>query len=166
MTLENSGQGRFQHARARHRERNGNRSRRGNRDLNRNRRRSPVAYLVVGSLTAMWGFGLLLDNLGLDDVRHYQHRAWPVVLVVVGITLLIHRDASRNRYGFWGTVFLLAGTWLYASQQDWIHMSVWAVLGPALLVFLGASFVYRALRGSRVEGGTHFNASSSPPTLG
>jgi hypothetical protein len=111
----------------------------------RNRQRNPVTHLIVGSLIGIWGLGLLLDNLGLGDVRHYLHRAWPAVLVIAGIMLLIHRDPSRNRYGFWGTVWMFAGVWVYASQQDWIHQSLWGLLGPILLVLLGGSFIYRAL---------------------
>lgn len=155
MTLDQSFQRGFE--RARRRDRKWER---------RNRPRSPVAYLVAGSLIAIWGVGLLLDNLGLSDLRHYMHRVWPAVLVIVGVTLLIHRDASRNRYGFWGTVCLLAGAWLYASQQAWIHASFWGLLGPALLVTLGASFVYRALNHKRVDADAHFDTSSSPPTAG
>jgi hypothetical protein len=152
MTLENSFQRGFRHARGPGRERE------------RNRQRSPVAYLIAGSLIVIWGLGLMLDNLGLGDVRHYMHRAWPAVLVIVGITLLIHRDASRNRYGFWGTVCMFAGLWVYASQRDWIHASFWALLGPMLLVLVGASFVYRALHHPRVDAGTHFNTNLSAPT--
>lgn len=111
------------------------------------RERSPVAYLIVGALLGIYGLGLLLDNLGFGDVRYYLHRAWPAVFVIVGIMLLIGRDASRNRYGFWGTAWIVAGLWIYASQRDWFHLSLWAVFGPALMVLLGASFVYRALVG-------------------
>lgn len=128
MTLENSLQHGFRHGRGRV----------------RNGQRSPVGRLVVGSVIAIWGFGLLLDNLGLGDVNLYVHRAWPAVFVIIGITLLIHRDPS-NRHAFWGTAWIVAGSWVYAAQHDWIHAS-WALLGPMLLVLLGASFIYRAFR--------------------
>ena len=128
MTLENSLQRGFRHGRGRL----------------RNGQRSPVGRLIVGSVIAIWGCGLLLDNLGFGDMRLYVHRAWPALLVIVGITLLIHRDAS-NRHGFWGTAWILAGVWVYAAQHDWIHASL-ALLGPMLLVLLGASFIYRAFQ--------------------
>ena len=135
MTFENSFRREFPQVSGRRRERNGN----------RNRQRSPVAYLIAGSLIALWGVGMLLDNLGLGDVRHYMHRVWPAVLVIVGITMLIYRDSNPDRYGFWGTVCLLAGAWVSVSQQGWIHVSLTALLGPALVTLVGASFVYRAL---------------------
>ena len=153
MTLENSFQRGFRRARGRDRERN------------RRRQRSPVACLVGGLVIAIWGIGLLLDNLGLGDVRQYVHRAWPAVLVIVGVTLLIHRDPSRNRYGFWGTVCLFAGSWVYASQQNWIHASFWASLGPILLVLLGASFVYRALHQTRVAEGSQSSTNLLHPHI-
>ena len=116
------------------------------------RERSPIAYLVIGSLIAIYGLGLLFDNLGFGEVRYYVRHAWPAVLVIVGIMLLIRRDQNRNRYGFWGTVLICGGLWAYAAQRDWIHVNFWAVFGPTLLVLLGASFVYRALSHPRPEG--------------
>ena len=132
MTIEKSLPREFRRARGRGRDRN--------RDIPRN----PVAYLVAGPLIAIWGFGMLLDNLGLGEMRDYMHRAWPAALVIVGVTLLIHRDASRNRYGFWGTVLLFAGVLIHVSQRDWFHVNFWNVAWPTLLVVLGGSFIYRA----------------------
>src|SRR5690349_17243166 len=116
------------------------------------RERSPIAYLVIGSLIALYGLGLLFDNLGFGEVRYYVRHAWPAVLVIVGIALLIRRDQNRNRYGLWGTVLIFGGLWAYAAQRDWIHVNFWAVFGPTLLVLLGASFVYRALYHPRPSG--------------
>jgi hypothetical protein len=113
------------------------------------RERSPIAYLVIGSLIALYGLGLLFDNLGFGEVRYYVRHAWPAVLVIIGIALLIRRDQNRNRYGFWGTALIFGGLWAYAAQRDWIHVNFWAVFGPTLLVLLGASFVYRALHHPR-----------------
>ncbi len=113
------------------------------------RERSPTAYLVVGSVIALYGLGLLFDNLGFGDIRYYMRHAWPAVLVIVGIVLLIRRDQNYSKYGFWGAVCIFGGLWAYASQRDWIHVNFWAVFGPTLLVLLGASFVYRALYHSR-----------------
>ncbi|HEU4625605.1 MAG TPA: LiaF domain-containing protein [Steroidobacteraceae bacterium] len=109
------------------------------------RERSPIAYLIIGSLIAIYGLGLLFDNLGFGEVRYYVRHAWPAALVIIGITLLIRRDENCNRYGFWGTVLIFGGLWAYAAQRGWIHVNFWAVFGPTMLVLLGASFVYRAL---------------------
>jgi hypothetical protein len=128
----------------------------------RYRQRRPVARLIGGSLIAIWGLALLLDNLGLGGVRQYVDHAWPAVLVIVGITLLIHRDPSRNRYGFWGTVWIFAGACAYVSQEGWIHASFWALLGPMLIVLFGASFVYRAFRGARANAESHVNTNCRP----
>ena len=127
------------------------------RQRERYRQHRPVARLIGGSLIVIWGLALLLDNLGLGEVRQYAERAWPAVLVIVGIALLIHRDPTRNRYGFWGTVWMIAGVVAYVSQQSWIHASFWALLGPMLVVLLGASFVYRAVRGARTDVDTRVN---------
>lgn len=108
----------------------------------RHRERRPVASLIAGLLIGVYGLTLLLDNLGFADARHYLHNAWPAVFVIIGITLLIHRDSARNLYGFWGTAWIVAGSWMYAAQRDWIHTSV----VPVIVIALGASFVYRALQ--------------------
>jgi Cell wall-active antibiotics response 4TMS YvqF len=115
------------------------------------RERSPIAYLIIGSLIAIYGLGLLFDNLGFGEVRYYVRHAWPAVLVIVGIMLLVRRDQNRNRYGLWGTILIFGGLWAYASQRDWIHVNFWAVFGPTLLVLLGASLVYRALHHQRPD---------------
>lgn len=116
------------------------------------RERSPIGYLIIGSLIALYGLGLLADNLGLGDIRRYMRSAWPAVLVIVGIVMLIRRDQSHANLGFWGTVCIFGGLWAYASQRDWIHVNFWAVFGPTMLVLLGASFVYRALHQPRPDG--------------
>ncbi len=134
------------------------------REYERHRPRRPVARLIGGSLIAIWGLALLLNNLGLGAVGQFAHRAWPAVFVLLGITLLIHRDPSRNRYGFWGTVWMLVGVCTYVSQQDWIHASFGALLGPMLIVLLGASFVYRAFRGARVDADASVNTKLGCPS--
>jgi len=112
----------------------------------RERAHSPVGRLIAGTLIAAWGLSLLLDNLGLGEMRQYMHRVWPAALVIVGVTMLIHRDSNPERYGFWGTVSLIAGTWMYLTQRDWFHTSLWSVIWPTLLVAFGVSFVYRGLQ--------------------
>jgi cell wall-active antibiotic response 4TMS protein YvqF len=135
------------------------------RELARRRQRRPIARLIGGSLIVIWGLALLLDNLGLGELRQYADRMWPAVLVIIGITLLIHRDPSCNRYGFWGTVWVFAGVCAYVSQQNWIHASFWALLGPMLLLVFGGSLVYRAFRGPRAAAGTHVNTNLRRPHL-
>lgn len=118
------------------------------------RERGPVAYLIIGSVIALYGLGWLADNLGLGDVRYYMRNAWPAVLVIAGIAMLLRREQSHRHFGFWGTVCIFGGLWAYAAQRDWIHVNFWAVFGPTLLVLLGISFVYRALHHGRPEGQT------------
>lgn len=127
------------------------RTRRRFRDRNLNRQNAPVGRLVIGLLIAIWGLGMLFTNLGLGDVREYLYRAFPAVLVIMGITLLIHRDPSRNDYTFWGTVWLLAGAVNYAAQQDWIRFTIGKLFVPVIIIVVGASFLYRGIKRSRAE---------------
>lgn len=119
------------------------RRRHGRDNLLHERAHNPVGRLIAGTLIAAWGLSLLLDNLGLGEMRQYMQRVWPAALVIIGVTMLIHRDANPERYGFWGTVALLAGTWMYLTQHDWFHWSLWSVVWPAAIVLFGVSFIYR-----------------------
>jgi hypothetical protein len=115
------------------------------------RERTPIGYLVIGSLIALYGLGLLADNLGLGDIRYYMRHAWPAILVIAGIGMLIRREHSHKHLGFWGTVCIFGGLWAYAAQRDWINVNFWAVFGPTLLVLIGGFFVYRALQHPRPD---------------
>ena len=95
------------------------------------RERSPTGYLVMGSLIAIYGLGLLLDNLGLGDVRYYMRHAWPAVLVIVGIVLLIRRDANHNHFGFWGAVAIFGGLWAYAFNTKKASLDGTGWLSPS-----------------------------------
>jgi tellurite resistance protein TehA-like permease len=112
------------------------------------RPRSPVGRLIAGIFIAGWGLSTLFDNLGFGELRQYMHRLWPAAFVIVGVTMLVNRDSNPARYGFWGTVFLMAGTWMYLDQRDWFHLSLWSVVWPLAIVVFGVSFVYRGLRRS------------------
>jgi hypothetical protein len=123
-----------------------NRYRDGKGNAMQNRPRSPIGRLIAGVFIAGWGLSMLLDNLGFGELRHSMHRVWPAALVIVGVTMLIHRDSNPERYGFWGTVALMAGTWMYLDQSNWFHLSLGSVVWPALLVAFGVSFVFRGLK--------------------
>jgi hypothetical protein len=44
-------------------------------------------------------------------------------------------------------VMIVAGLWIYADQRDWIHVQIWAVIGPTILILLGATVAWRAFAG-------------------
>ncbi|MEJ0037141.1 MAG: DUF5668 domain-containing protein [Gammaproteobacteria bacterium] len=100
--------------------------------------------LVIGALIVTFGATLLATNLGWTDMRSAMRQFWPFALVVWGIANLF---SDRPGGKFWGLVLIVAGSWIYADQRDWIHVQFWAVFGPTVLILLGLMVAWRALAG-------------------
>jgi len=93
--------------------------------------------LVFGILLAILGVLLTLDNLGLVDVDRFWE-LWPVALVAVGISKILHSRAPM------GILLVVIGSWLLLENLGYIRMSLWT-LWPLLLVFLGGVVIWEAL---------------------
>ncbi len=117
----------------------------------RRRERSPAASVVFGILIVTFGLTLLANNLGWGDFHHFMRQFWPFALVAAGVALVLIRQNGRGQGGFWGSALIIGGLWAYADQRGWVHVNFWAVFGPALLVLLGASFVWRAFSHPRPD---------------
>jgi hypothetical protein len=114
------------------------------------RQRSPAGSVVLGLLIGAFGLSWLANNMGWADVHHFMRQFWPLMLVVAGLALLFVRlQNPHTGSGFWGGALIVGGLWAFAAERDWIHVSFWAVVGPLLLVLLGASFVWRAFNHPR-----------------
>ena len=93
---------------------------------------------------------LLADNLGWFDARYVLRSLWPLALVAVGVTMVRSPDHRRSRS--WGWVLITVGTWIFLDRIGWIHVSLWHLLLPGLLLFVGGSLVWRAhQRSAEVE---------------
>lgn len=105
--------------------------------------------LVVGIFIIFLGGLLLLDNLDVINARHVLHMIWPLVLVCVGVVMVRGPDHRRSRA--WGWVLITVGAWIFLDRLGWVDMNLWDMLVPGLLLFVGGSLVYRAIKGPRVE---------------
>jgi predicted membrane protein len=103
------------------------------------------ARLVVGVIIVLIGAILLADNLGWFDARYVLRSLWPLALVAVGVTMVRSPDHRRSRS--WGWVLITVGIWLFLDRIGWLHVSLWHLLLPGLLLFVGGSLVWRALNG-------------------
>jgi predicted membrane protein len=103
------------------------------------------ARLVVGAIIVFIGLILLADNLGWWEARRVLRSLWPLAMVAVGVTMVRSPDHRRSRG--WGWVLITVGFWLFADKVGWIHVSLWHVLVPGLLLFVGGMLVWRALAG-------------------
>lgn len=101
------------------------------------------ARLVVGVIIVLVGAVLLADNLGWFEARYVLRSLWPLALVAVGVTMVRSPDHRRSRS--WGWVLITVGVWLFLDRIGWVHVSLWHLVLPGLLLFVGGSLVWRAL---------------------
>jgi Cell wall-active antibiotics response 4TMS YvqF len=108
-----------------------------------------VGVALIGVLIIGAGAVLLGGNLGLIDAHYVFHSFGPIALFLVGVALLARR---RHDQVLWGLVLMFVGAWGFATQQQWIKVHFWAVIGPLLLVLAGGSVVWRAFNRPAPEG--------------
>lgn len=103
--------------------------------------------LVFGLLIVALGTIFLADNLGLVEGRDLLRRFWPAAFCAVGIALLLQPGRGQSRW--WGLVWVVAGLWIYADQQDLVRVDFWHVFIPCVLLFVGGTLVWRTIAGPR-----------------
>jgi hypothetical protein len=104
---------------------------------------------IVGILIIAAGAILLGGNLGLIDSHYVFRNFGPVVLFILGAVMLARR---RHDQVLLGLVLMFVGAWGFATQQQWIKIHFWAVIGPMMLVLAGGSVVWRAFNRPMPEG--------------
>lgn len=118
------------------------------------RRRDPLpSRVIVGLIIVAIGALLLAGNLGWLDARDLLRDGWPLALVFAGIAML--RD-PRHRHGHpWAWVMITVGLWIFADNIGWVAWSIWQVIVPGILLFVGGTLIWRTLneqsRGERAE---------------
>jgi predicted membrane protein len=103
--------------------------------------------LLFGVLIVVLGAIFLAENLGLVESRYLLQRFWPAAFFAIGTALLLQPSHGRARW--WGALWIVAGAWIWADQQDWIDVNFFQVFFPAGLLVVGASLVWRALHPGR-----------------
>jgi len=108
-----------------------------------------VGVALIGVLIIAAGAVLLGGNLGLIDSHFVFRNFGPIAIFLVGAALLARR---RHDQVLLGLVLMFIGAWGFATQQQWIKIHFWAVIGPLLLVLAGGSVVWRAFNRPVPEG--------------
>jgi predicted membrane protein len=108
-----------------------------------------MSVAILGVLIIAVGAVLLAGNLGVIDAHYVFRSIGPVVLFILGAALLMRR---RHDQVVLGLVLMFVGAWGFATQQQWIKIHFWAVIGPVMLVLVGGSVVWRAFNRSAPEG--------------
>ena len=104
--------------------------------------RTIAPQLVMGLLIVIVGLLFTLENVGVIDADAYI-RFWPVALIAIGLVKLWQGTGAGLCGGF---IFLFAGVWLLLQGMGIVTVSLWN-LWPMLLVFAGASMVWRGMQG-------------------
>jgi Domain of unknown function (DUF5668) len=115
--------------------------------------------LALGLLIALIGVVATLDNLGLASAD-LVWRYWPLVLVVIGVSVLMHAQVTRQ--WIYGITWMTAGGLFLARNIGWIHFEIRDLL-PLLLVALGARLVFRQRRPAPPPGGAPLSSRPSYP---
>jgi len=118
------------------------------RTRNLQRRPHPLGIVIIGLVVIAFGFSQLADNLGWPYAQYFFHSAWPLLLVLAGVGILLQHREGR---GIWGIALIAAGFWTFADQQHWLRVNFWAVFWPTIIVLVGASVIWRAVARPRPE---------------
>ncbi len=97
---------------------------------------------VAGVLVLLFGLLFLFRELGLEIPRWLL--SWEMILIGIGVVILI-RHKFQRLHGF---IFIAVGLIfkLYEFYPDWINPRI---VWPSIIIFVGASMIYRAKFGSR-----------------
>jgi hypothetical protein len=88
------------------------------------------------------GTFLLLSRLHVFDFDWTIHRFWPLIVIIVGVSHIVHRKTVWS--GLW---IVAVGVWL---QMVTLHLYgfTYASSWPLLLVILGGGIIVRTIAGS------------------
>lgn len=105
--------------------------------------------LVFGIILVTLGLLWTLDNLGLANADQVL-RWWPALLIVYGFVRFTGLDGTRRVVS--GVLFMIAGGWMLARELGYVHVSIFK-LWPLFMICIGASLVWRSVRGPQNEEG-------------
>ena len=110
-----------------------------------------IAIIALGAL-------FLFDSFGWIEARYVLRKAWPLVLVFIGIAILSKRRNGRRRNEGW--VLIAVGSWIFISKIGLLDFSFWGILFPLMLLFVGGMLVYRSLTPPRAP--APFDSADAP----
>jgi predicted membrane protein len=116
---------------------------------NDDRRLRVTPRLIIGLTVIVVGVAFLLDQMGRFDASEVL-RYWPLAMVALGLTGFFQaRDGGGQ---FFGVAVAVCGMWFLADNMGWVNSNPFILLRyfwPGLLLAVGASMVWRSLRGPR-----------------
>jgi predicted membrane protein len=114
------------------------------------RPRDPLSSrLIIGLMIVAIGAIMLLGNLGWFDARHLLRTVWPLALVAAGVSML--RNPKKDKNQTWGWVLITVGAWIFLDKVGWVSFNVWQLFFPTILLVVGGTLVWRAMKEQSAE---------------
>ena len=92
-----------------------------------------LILVVIGGL-------FLLDRLGGFDFGYLISTYWPVIIMILGLSILI---GNRFRRPFGGLFIIALGGFFLLRQLDLLGDNAWDYVWPALIILVGLSLLLR-----------------------
>jgi predicted membrane protein len=100
--------------------------------------------LLLGLGVAIFGVVLMLDRLDLVDAGSVL-RFWPLILIAIGLQQFFNprEHVGGRRVPVNGIIWMAIGTLLLLNSFDLLHVSIWRLFWPAVLIALGVRLMMR-----------------------
>ena len=110
------------------------------------RYRSHQGRVFWGLILILVGVLFLLDRLGGLDFGEMISTYWPVILIILGFSILV---TSGFRRPLAGLLFILLGVIFLLSEFDILEESVWNYVWPVLIIIVGFWLLVRPVLRAR-----------------
>lgn len=94
---------------------------------------------LLGLILMAFGVVMLLDQTGTIEAGDVIGDWWPLIIIVLGAGQLL----EQRRLNIGPLIVIAVGTLLLLDQLDLIGFSIWRVIWPLVLIFIGFGFVFR-----------------------
>jgi len=93
-----------------------------------------------GLILVLIGGLFLLDRFGMHDFGYYIGRYWPVIIMLVGVSILI---SSGFRRPLTGLIIVGVGIIFQLQEMDLLEHDVWQYVWPGIIILIGLSLLVR-----------------------
>lgn len=120
----------------------------------------------LGIFIILIGVYFMLINFGIDiGLGVIINDYWPLILILIGLKFVIEGAIrfktsinNGNHYKgklFWGFLILLVGITFLGNNLSWFSVSIWNILWPLVIIFIGLEIVFEGLWRKRRIGHRH-----------